>query len=217
MQRLFASRDRDNTNLLLYYSARWYDPQQGRFISEDPIGFKNGPNLYAYVRDNPVNLRDPNGLDWDTADSVRHYWTGMGHTMDLAAVGLLDNFQNSSSVIGKVTELKYRALRTAQDKARSLCKYCNDGRTRSDFFRLDDLVSINVTSEPRLFVLGDGNLNRYALCFIYANCSSRSFNFSCDLLFSTYDSFTDPLDGEKVGFPLIFQPLRRTQSPHHRR
>jgi uncharacterized protein RhaS with RHS repeats len=34
----------------------------GRFVSEDPLGFKAGdPNLYEYVFNNPVNYRDPNG------------------------------------------------------------------------------------------------------------------------------------------------------------
>jgi hypothetical protein len=31
-------------------------------VSEDPIGFRGGNNFYAYVYDNPVNLKDPLGL-----------------------------------------------------------------------------------------------------------------------------------------------------------
>jgi uncharacterized protein RhaS with RHS repeats len=47
---------------LYYYRARWYDAQVGRFISEDPIGFNGGDiNLYAYVKNNPVNAIDPSG------------------------------------------------------------------------------------------------------------------------------------------------------------
>ena len=38
-----------------YYRARYYDPKAGRFISEDPIGFGGGTNLFSYVLANPVN------------------------------------------------------------------------------------------------------------------------------------------------------------------
>lgn len=48
-----------------YMRARFYDPNVGRFISEDPLGFDGGDlNLYAYVRNNPINFNDPSGLDW---------------------------------------------------------------------------------------------------------------------------------------------------------
>jgi RHS repeat-associated protein len=44
-----------------YYRARYYDPKIGRFISEDPIGFRGGINFYAYVENNPTNWIDPWG------------------------------------------------------------------------------------------------------------------------------------------------------------
>lgn len=46
-----------------YYRARYYDPASGRFISEDPIGLLSGTDLYVYASNNPVQLRDPRGLD----------------------------------------------------------------------------------------------------------------------------------------------------------
>ena len=46
-----------------YYRARYYNPATGRFISEDPMGFRAGPNFYAYVADSPLNFNDPFGLD----------------------------------------------------------------------------------------------------------------------------------------------------------
>ncbi len=49
-------------NGLYYMRARYYDPATGRFISEDPAGFKGGLNLYAYVGGNPVIEIDPTGL-----------------------------------------------------------------------------------------------------------------------------------------------------------
>lgn len=49
---------------LHYYRARFYDAQLGRFISEDPIGFRGGDiNLFAYVKNKPLKYRDPRGLD----------------------------------------------------------------------------------------------------------------------------------------------------------
>jgi RHS repeat-associated protein len=58
----FTGRELDETTGLMYYRARWYDPQQGRFITEDPVGFAGGMNFYAYVRNNPLNATDPSGL-----------------------------------------------------------------------------------------------------------------------------------------------------------
>ncbi len=37
------------TGNIYYMRARYYDAGTGRFISEDPAGFIDGPNLYAYV------------------------------------------------------------------------------------------------------------------------------------------------------------------------
>lgn len=45
-----------------YYRARYYDPQVGRFLSEDPITFRGGSNFYRYVNNSPVDRRDPLGL-----------------------------------------------------------------------------------------------------------------------------------------------------------
>jgi RHS repeat-associated protein len=45
-----------------YYRARYYNPQAGRFLAEDPLGPKEeGPNLYEYVSNNPIMNIDPSG------------------------------------------------------------------------------------------------------------------------------------------------------------
>jgi RHS repeat-associated protein len=47
---------------LYYVRNRWYDPELGRFISEDPAGFSGGDNLYAFAGDDPINGSDPSGM-----------------------------------------------------------------------------------------------------------------------------------------------------------
>jgi RHS repeat-associated protein len=56
----FAGRENDGTGLY-YCRARYYVPDWGRFLSEDPEEFRAGVNFYAYVGNNPVNLTDPSG------------------------------------------------------------------------------------------------------------------------------------------------------------
>jgi RHS repeat-associated protein len=59
----FTGRERDADTGLLYYRARFYDPQIGRFTSEDPIEFEAGDvNWYAYVMNNSINNTDEAGL-----------------------------------------------------------------------------------------------------------------------------------------------------------
>lgn len=47
---------------LYHYRARAYAPGLGRFMQPDPAGYAAGPNLYAYVGADPLNLTDPSGL-----------------------------------------------------------------------------------------------------------------------------------------------------------
>jgi RHS repeat-associated protein len=54
----------DPTTGLIYVRARWYDPEAGRFVGKDPIGFDGGDwDLSRDVGNNPVVRIDPTGLD----------------------------------------------------------------------------------------------------------------------------------------------------------
>ena len=53
---------RYDSELGLYnYKARYYNPSLGRFLQPDPIGYASGLNLYTYVDNDPLDLRDPSG------------------------------------------------------------------------------------------------------------------------------------------------------------
>jgi RHS repeat-associated protein len=58
-----------DTSGLSYLNARYYNPAQGQFLSEDPVfwGKQNladpqSFNIYSYANDNPISRSDPNGL-----------------------------------------------------------------------------------------------------------------------------------------------------------
>lgn len=62
----FTGQRYDAETGLLFYKARYYDPQLGVFLSRDPVGFwddaNNLGNPYAYVGNNPVMNTDPTGI-----------------------------------------------------------------------------------------------------------------------------------------------------------
>uniref|UniRef100_UPI000683E25C RHS repeat-associated core domain-containing protein n=1 Tax=Halomonas sp. 23_GOM-1509m TaxID=1380358 RepID=UPI000683E25C len=57
----FLGQWHDEESGLYYNRYRYYDPQQGRYISQDPIGLRGGTNMYGYVT-NPISMVDPLGL-----------------------------------------------------------------------------------------------------------------------------------------------------------
>jgi len=79
----YTARESDTETGLYYYRARYYDPNPGRFLIEDPIQFRAGTNFYSYVHNHPLDLRDPTGRTaWGAGVSVvgmiGALWTGGG-------------------------------------------------------------------------------------------------------------------------------------------
>jgi RHS repeat-associated protein len=58
---LFTGRQYDVESGLYYNRARYLSPKLGRFLNPDPIGFKDGMNLYEYALSNPLRYIDPRG------------------------------------------------------------------------------------------------------------------------------------------------------------
>jgi RHS repeat-associated protein len=64
----FTGKERDTESGNDYFGARYYASSMGRFMSPDPMGgHLEDPqtlNRYVYVRNNPLSLTDPTGLDF---------------------------------------------------------------------------------------------------------------------------------------------------------
>jgi RHS repeat-associated protein len=59
----YTAREFDSESGLYYYRARYYDPNAGRFVSEDPLRFgSNSTDFYNYVGNGPTYTADPTGL-----------------------------------------------------------------------------------------------------------------------------------------------------------
>lgn len=58
----FSSKRHDPFTGLIFFGRRYYDPTNGRWLTPDPAGYTEGPNLYAYLLNTPLTQTDPYGL-----------------------------------------------------------------------------------------------------------------------------------------------------------
>jgi RHS repeat-associated protein len=57
---LFTGKMLTEETGLVYFGARWYDPEVGRWITPDPA--EDGENWYAFCNNNPLRYTDEEGL-----------------------------------------------------------------------------------------------------------------------------------------------------------
>ncbi|MBL4932373.1 RHS repeat-associated core domain-containing protein [Clostridium sp. YIM B02565] len=62
----------DTETGMYYLNSRYYNPDWGRFINADALGGNVGEllshNIFAYCKNNPVNMQDPNGYRYSIID-----------------------------------------------------------------------------------------------------------------------------------------------------
>jgi RHS repeat-associated protein len=68
----YAGKERDEATGLYNYEYRYYAPWIGNWLSPDPVGPEDSLNLYQFVHNNPVNLRDERGLKSKKAEEQRN-------------------------------------------------------------------------------------------------------------------------------------------------
>jgi RHS repeat-associated protein len=117
----YTAREDDGTGLL-YYRARYYDPELEVFISQDPLG-----DAQRYVSGNPLGFVDPSGLqDENTQQNIQSSAAFFGtstvndalvrksYVSDISKLSTIEGYspardalrvyyQNQTSAIGKAT------------------------------------------------------------------------------------------------------------------
>lgn len=175
---------------LVLMRARVFDPHTGMFLQRDPAGYEESVNLYAGMRWDPVNLRDPTGMntcdplevgEWqvskikynDDGLATRLYisFESFGVRVDLpepldlsadGARGIVNDMQVSVAVYGALIDL-------AQARARA-CALQNDGPGAEAGLAYVQATSFNPVDMPRvatraadaLVSAGEGDYRRAA-------------------------------------------------------
>lgn len=71
----YTGQHRDAESGLQHHGARYYAPWLCRWVTPDPAGPVDGPNLYRYCAGNPLNFSDPSGLA--AGDPSKKWWGGL--------------------------------------------------------------------------------------------------------------------------------------------
>src|SRR5262249_3971061 len=74
----FSSKRIEEESSLIFFGRSYYLPTLGRWITQDPQSFEDGPNLYAYLSNSPLIHIDPYGLmSYDSWWSLQDDYTGL--------------------------------------------------------------------------------------------------------------------------------------------
>ena len=140
---MFTGREYDTETGLYYYRARYYNPEIGRFLQTDPLGYLANMNRYVYVDNNPVNWLDPYGLfkwygNWGGPD-----WTGGQKTpyenLTPQEQKNLPKPHDNQDRCYKAHDLCYSANRVAKENCKKDNKSCNGDKPRP----CDDIFNQN--------------------------------------------------------------------------
>ena len=120
--------------------ARWYEPGSGKFINEDPSGFKGGDaNLYRYVGNDPLDQVDPSGL---SASWAKNLGSGFYGSSSSSSSSLGSSFSSLSSSSSSSLGSSFSSLSSMGSSSSSSSSLGSSFSSLSSF-KLPSLPSIN--------------------------------------------------------------------------
>jgi RHS repeat-associated protein len=98
---LFTGREYDAESGLYHYRARAYDPEAGRFLQRDPLGYVDGLSDRQYGGSRPSTARDPSGLKSEC-------WTNSFYRLALAIKAHMQTAAALDKAEADYAEAQYR-------------------------------------------------------------------------------------------------------------
>lgn len=108
----FSTKPLDAQTGLYYYGERYYNPNNGRWLSRDPIEEDGGPNLYGFCYNAGVNLFDNLGnapmSGWGAGGSLNPSWnhdyhqprnSGQSDSTLIDAMDIMESLQRAPCMI----------------------------------------------------------------------------------------------------------------------
>jgi RHS repeat-associated protein len=125
----FSDKEKDIPGFY-YFGARFYDPEVGRFITQDPA--KDGVNWYAYCDDNPIRYLDPNGLaktdpanGYIASTTAREIAFAVGHPIAAMSIGSVQSGSTniSTNAVRFSTQLGLQENATHEGSQVNACRH----------------------------------------------------------------------------------------------
>jgi RHS repeat-associated protein len=197
---LYTGKERDSESGLDNFGARYDSSQYGRFMTPDPIGgHTEDPqtlNKYAYVRNNPINLTDPTGLD---------FYISCGHDNDTnchnglsGTYGKPDNNGNRTFTATVISNDSDGNL-VDQSGNRYNANVSGSGVSFSQAGSNQSSMGVFINGSNATTIQGTGGLSAFTFNFTYANPAG---NVSAGGTFSYNGTFQQAERAlETAGFP----------------
>ncbi|HFL5872618.1 TPA: RHS repeat domain-containing protein, partial [Serratia marcescens] len=133
----YAGQYQDDESGLHYNLFRYYEPEVGRFTTQDPIGLRGGLNLYQYAP-NPLMWVDPFGLSPVSPKTVLFSQDSINPVFDDGrnVNELIHRLKNDPSYINQVEPIRKVRMRDLPENVQE--RLISQGAHKDSVFSLDN-------------------------------------------------------------------------------
>jgi RHS repeat-associated protein len=127
---VLSTKYTDSETGLLYYGHRYYQPQNGRWVSRDPIQEQGGILVHGFCHNNPVSMIDINGMAGACVTALGSGALLCGELFAGATLPVLGPWVLGTIAIGAAGTLIYQYTRTGTysetwDCYKDTCSSCS--------------------------------------------------------------------------------------------